>query len=149
MVILKGKSSRVPRALISGALAAALLTANVQAAVLGNVAGPVLVNHGDRFLPASAGSSLVLGDRVRKWHNGSADIVYENGCSTRVGPQQVSVVLASPPPCGGGLKDGVVQETAEPSVAPLIIGGLLVGGAVGLAVALSSSGGNNQIAVSP
>ena len=148
MVILKGKSSRVPRALISGALAAALLTANVQAAVLGNVAGPVLVNHGDGFLPASAGSSLVLGDRVRV-DNGSADIVYENGCSTRVGPQQVSVVLASPPPCGGGLKDGVVQETAEPSVAPLIIGGLLVGGAVGLAVALSSSGGNNQIAVSP
>jgi len=65
MVILKGKSSRVPRALISGALAAALLTTNVQAAVLGNVAGPVLVNHGGGFFPASAGSSLVPGDRVR------------------------------------------------------------------------------------
>lgn len=149
MVILKGKSSRVRRALICGALAAVFLTANVQAAVLGNVAGPVVVNHGGGFFPASAGSSLVPGDRVRV-DNGSADIIYENGCSTRVGPQQVSVVLAAPPPCSGGLKDGVVQETAEPSVAPLIIGGLLVGGAVGLAVALSNSGSNNRtVAVSP
>lgn len=147
-MILKGKGSRVSRTLISGALAAALLTTNVQAAVLSNVAGLVAVNHGDGFLPASAGSSLVPGDRVRVG-NGSADVVYENGCWTRVGPQQVSVVLASPPPCGaGGLKDGVVQETAEPSVAPLIMGGLLLGGALGLVAGLSG-GGNNQTEVSP
>ena len=133
------KKSRIPRAFISTAVIAALFATNAQAAELSNIEGVVSVNSGNGFHPASIGSSLTPGDRVRT-DNGSADIVYGNGCSTRVGPQQVAVVLSAPPPCnGGGLKDGVAVEPAGPS-APLILGGLVVvGGAVGLAVALSSS----------
>ena len=133
------KKSRIPRAFISAVVIAALFATNAEAAVLANVEGAVSVNYGSGFQPAPPGSPLSPGDRVRTG-NGSADIVYDNGCSVRLGPQQAVVVFSAPPPCnGGGLKDGVAVEPAGPS-APLILGGLVVvGGAVGLAVALSSS----------
>lgn len=133
---------RAPRAIMSGIIAAALFVTNAQAAALANVIGVVFVNHGDGFKPAMVGSALSPGDRVRV-DNGSADIVYENGCSTKVGPQQVSLVLYAPPPCNGGLKDGGAVAAAEPSIDPLL-GGALFGGAEALAAELSNNNGNGD-----
>jgi len=135
----KNQINRMPRALISAAVIVALFT-NAQAAELSNIEGVVSVNSGNGFHPASIGSSLAPGDRVRT-SEGSANILYDNGCSTKVGPQQVAIVYSEPPACNvGGLKDGVVVAPAEPPAGAPFLGGLIVvGGAVGLAVALAGS----------
>src|SRR5208337_3216909 len=95
------------RILIAQTAISALFAVGVQAALLTNIEGVILVNHGDGFKPVAEAASLVAGDRIRA-DAGSADVQYENGCSMKVGPNQTVVVLFTPPACGGGgLKDGV------------------------------------------
>jgi hypothetical protein len=137
----ENKISRLARPLISAAVIVGLLTANAQATVVSSLEGVVSVNRGNGFKPASIGLPLEPGDRIRTGE-GSANILYDNGCATKIGPQQVAIVYSEPPVCnGGGLKDGVVMSPAEPEagVDPLIAGGLLAGAAAGLAAALASS----------
>lgn len=124
------------RAHVAATVVAALLASNAQAAMLANIEGAVTVNRGNGFQPIVAGGQLAPGDRVSVGA-GSADIVYENGCSQKIAANQVVAVLASSPPCtGGGIKD---SADADPGINPLLVGGLVVGGAVGLAVALSQN----------
>ncbi|MFZ1109166.1 MAG: hypothetical protein WAN43_12600 [Rhodomicrobium sp.] len=137
MIIKNGR--RAARVLVSAVAVAALLATSAEAAMLANVEGSVSVNRGDGFRPTDGGS-VVPGDRIRTGA-GSASIVYENGCSTRIGPNQTVVVLSSPPGCNAGLKDGEVAP-ASFGVPPILLGGLVVGGAVGLAVALSDNHNN-------
>jgi hypothetical protein len=132
MEIIKGR--RAARAFVSVAVVAALLATSAEAAMLTNVEGAVSVNRGDGFRPTDGGS-VVPGDRIRTGM-GSASVVYENGCSMRVGPNQTVAVLASAPTCTGGLKDA---EPQAPGFPPILLGGLVVGGAVGLAVALTDN----------
>ena len=135
------KISRLARPLISAAVIVGLLAANAQATVVSSLEGVVSVNRGNGFKPASIGLPLEPGDRIRTGE-GSANILYDNGCATKIGPQQVAIVYSEPPVCnGGGLKDGVVMAPpAEPeAVDPLIAGGLLAGAAAGVAAALASS----------
>ena len=88
---------------------APLFATYAAAAVLINVEGTVFVNRsggfqlawGDGFQPASSGTALSSGDRVRAGANGSAHVLYENGCSTRIAPSEIAVVLATPPSCHG------------------------------------------------
>jgi hypothetical protein len=127
---------RAARSLVSAAVITALLATGAEAAMLTNVEGSVSLNRGDGYRP-TGGGGVVPGDRVRTVA-GSASIVYENGCSTWVGPHQTVAVLASPPPCAGGAKDGGVAAP-DLGAPPLLVGGLLVGGAVGLAIALSNN----------
>ncbi len=86
------------------------------------------------------------GDRVRASAGGSANIVYENGCSTRVGSSQVAVVLATPPSCqGASLKDGPAYAApAGFGTDTLLVGAVVVGAGVGIAVAVSNDN-NNQV----
>ncbi len=138
------------RTFISAAVIATLVATSAQAeVVLANFEGAVSINRGDGFMPAAIGSALAPGDRVRT-ANGSADIVYENGCSAKVGPHQVAVVLSDAPPCTkvGGLKDGVAVVPVESSVDPLIVGGVLAGAGAGLA-ALIASNSNSGNPLSP
>lgn len=138
---------RAARVYLSAAIMAALFATNVEAVTLSNVEGAITVNHGDGFQPASMGAALSSGDRVRAAASGSANIVYENGCSTRVGPHQVVVVLAAPPVCqGASLKDGPAVAPAAVASDTLVAGGLIVGTGVGLAIALSN---NDNSSVSP
>jgi hypothetical protein len=134
------KSGRMVRTYVSAAVMAALLATNAAAVTLSNVEGAVSVNRGDGFQAASIGTTLSSGDRVRANASGSANIVYENGCSTRVGPSQVAVVLATPPACqGASLKDGGVgYAPAGLGTDTLLVGGLIVGAGVGIAVAASN-----------
>lgn len=132
---------RAPGLMISAASIAILFATSVQAAVLSDLQGAVSVNHGNGFQPASIGSSLAPGDRVRT-SDGFAVIRYENGCTTRLGPRQVAAVFLEPPLCnGGGLKDGaaVAPGASELSLDPVLAGGLIAGAATGFAVAISSS----------
>ncbi len=144
------------RVCVSAAVIAAMFASSAEAVMLSNVEGTVSVNHGDGFQPASAGTALASGDRVRVGSGGSVNIVYENGCSTRVGPSQVAVVLATPPSCQGarlkdgglvvgagvGIGDGLKDGPAGIGTDTLIAGGLIVGAGVGIAVALSNNDSN-------
>jgi len=142
---MRSYSGRRARAYMSAAVVAALFATNVEAVTLSNIEGAVSVNHGDGFQPAAIGTTLSSGDRVRAGAGGSANIVYENGCSTRIGPNQVAVVLAAPPSCAGAsLKDGPAFAPAAFGNETLIAGGLVVGAGVGVAVALSNNNGNND-----
>jgi hypothetical protein len=131
----KRKKARIHGA---AAVVVTLLAANAQAATLANIEGAVFVDHGDGFRPVVAGSELAPGDRV--WADaGSANIVYNNGCSSRVGSNQTVAVLASAPACdGGSLKNA--SDMAPIDVDPVLVGGAAAAGAVGLAVALSTGG---------
>ena len=136
---------------MSAAVIAALFATNAAAVTLSNVEGTVSVNQGSGFQPASIGTTLSSGDRVRASASGSANIVYDNGCSTRVAPSQVAVVLATPPACqGGSLKDGgAAFAPAGIGTDTLLVGGLVVGAGVGIAVALSNNNSNTNYQVSP
>lgn len=125
-----------------------MVTTSAQAAVLSSPDGAVSVNSGNGFKPASIGSSLAPGDRVRT-DEGSANILYNNGCTTTVGPQQVAVVYPEPPICHvGGLKDGAMA--VKPAPGRFLVGGFVAGTAIGVAAAISSSNRNpGGVAVSP
>ncbi len=130
------------------AIGTALLAWSAQAATLTNVEGAVSINQGFGEQQGVTGVALNPGDRV-KVGEGSADIIYVNGCSTRVGPNQTAAVLSNPPSCtgGGGLKDGIVVEEA-PATGSLVIGGLIIAGSAGVAAAIAT-GNNSSPSASP
>lgn len=132
----QSKRLMLPRALISGALIAALVATSADATILSASDGTVHVNRGKGFVSVSVGAGLQAGDRVRT-RKGSATILYDNGCSVAVGPHQI-VVVTSEPPCGAA-------AFGEPEFNPAIIGGLAAGAAA-LAVALANEdrGGSNE-----
>jgi hypothetical protein len=131
------------RILVAQTAISALLAAGAQAASLANIDGVILVNHGNGFKPVAEGAALASGDRVRA-AAGSADVLYENGCSTKVAHKRTVVVLFTPPACGQrSLKDGVSAGGGSAfSLPPEVIGAGVVLGGAGLAVALSHSGSN-------
>lgn len=126
------------RKLITTAAILSLTLASAEAALLTGVEGPVSVSHGNGFKPANGASQLAPGDRVRTG-DGTATIVYDNGCVVKVGPHQVVAVLYTPPACNGagGLKDGAVVDNGIST--ELVVGGLVVAGAIGGAIALSNN----------
>jgi hypothetical protein len=138
------------RPIVSTLVVAAFLAGNAQAVSLANIEGPVSVNSGKGFQPASIGSSLVPGDRVRT-SDGSVDIVYDNGCSTHVGAKQVALVLSTPPSCYGGvsyggLKDGAAAAPLEFDWNPVLAVGLTAAAAGGF---IGGFSGNHEHPASP
>ncbi|MGO9173855.1 MAG: hypothetical protein ACLP7P_18085 [Rhodomicrobium sp.] len=120
---------------ISIAVITALLVSNAEAALLTNVQGTVTVNRGEGFAPAGNTAVLAPGDRVRA-ETGSADIVYDNGCTVKLGAGQTVAVLYAAPDCGGGLWDGAASSSGI-STGTLLVGGLVVAGGIGAGIALS------------
>lgn len=116
--------------------------ANAEAAVLSKVDGSVFVDHGNGYGPSANGALLTPGDRVRTG-DGSAEILYENSCAVKIGPNAVLVVLSSPPTCAGSYQDATTDLSSR--FVPLA-GGLLMGGAVATALSLSR---NSSKTVSP
>jgi hypothetical protein len=112
------------------AVIAGLITSNAEAALLTNIQGFVTLNHGDGFQPAMPQAVILPGDRVRTGQ-GSADLVYDNGCVVKIGPGQMVAVLNTAPVCSdGGSKDGGTGI----STGTLLVGGLLVGGGIAAGV---------------
>jgi hypothetical protein len=119
------------RKTISIALIASLAATGAQAALLTNVQGVVTVDHGYGYAPAGTGSVVAPGERVRAGE-GSADVVYDNGCIVKVDPGRTMVVLSPPPACH------VASEIAT-SPAYLVGGAVAIGGGVAAAILLSQS----------
>ncbi|MGO8953084.1 MAG: hypothetical protein ACLPWS_20465 [Rhodomicrobium sp.] len=122
------------RKLVSVAAVTILMPASVQAAYLANVDGTVLINRGNGFRPAWGGAEVGPGDRVRV-ENGAADIVYDNGCAVKLSPGQTMAVLSVPPVCA---KESSAASSGL-STESVVIGGLVIGSGVGLAVALTET----------
>ena len=129
---LRIRTRRLLCAVTSAALIAVSIAKSAEAALLATVVGAVAVDHGDGFRPALAGSALAPGDRVRT-ADGSADILYDNGCSVRVEQHQVQVVLSATPQCDGAGQKDVRSDTISTGTL-FIVGGLAAGGGVALAL---------------
>ncbi len=147
------------RPIVSTLVVAAFLSGNAQAASLANIEGAVSVNSGKDYQPASIGSSLAPGDRVRT-SDGSVDIVYDNGCFTHLGAKQVALVLSTPPSCFeegvryGGLKDGAPVTPApvaptEPEWDALPAAGLFAAGGILVGVFATNHNEDHPHPVSP
>lgn len=109
----------------------AMLVSSAQASLLTGIAGSVSLNTGEGFKPVTEATSVSPGDRVRTG-NGSAEIVYDNGCSVKIGAGQVVLVLTAAPTCSS-------ENGSFPSMATLAVGGLVVVGGIGAAVLFTGS----------
>jgi hypothetical protein len=124
------------RKLISIAFVAMFMNGAAQAAVVADVQGAVQVNRGDGYQKAGNGTGVGPGDRVRTG-DGSAAIVYENGCAVKVHPHRLVTVLPSPPRCVTGALAAESSLKDPPSGLPteaVVLGGLVIGGGIALAV---------------
>ncbi len=147
---MNNQGRKLRRAAIAVGLAATLFTTAAQAAMLANLEGSVFVNRGDGFQPVSAGTTVAPGDRIKTGKGSTVNVVYENGYSVPVGPNQVRTVQYAPP----SAKDapGSVPESAGAFAggafggiaAPIIVGGVVAGAVTAGVVASSSSSSNNH-----
>jgi hypothetical protein len=122
---------------IAVVLIASLAASGAQAALLTNVQGMVTVNHGYGYQPAGVGGQMGPGDRVHAGE-GSADIVYENGCTVKVGSGQTAIVLGTAPACTVG--------SQTPDAGTYAAGGMLAAGGVAAAIAFSQGSSSNGVA---
>ena len=81
-----------------------------ETARLGAVSGSVMVNQNGRFAPAARGTVLQTGDRVMAT-NGSASLVYSDGCNVSIAAKSMATVAAVSP-CAGGSSNVVKVSTA-------------------------------------
>jgi len=81
-----------------------------EAVRLGAVSGSVMVNQNGRFAPAARGTVLRAGDRVMATE-GSANLIYADGCNVAVSARSMATVGAVSP-CAGGSSNVVRISTA-------------------------------------
>ncbi len=120
----------------------ALLAGQAQAAVL-QVDGLASVDAGKGFTPATSNTQVNPGDRVRA-AKGCTLIVYNTGYESKVCDGQMAVVVSEPPSSPAPVSYKDKPEVFDPY--DLVLPGLLVGGGVGIAIALSQ---NNSSPNSP
>ena len=124
--------------LLVGASTLAVQTAS--AATVVDVQGPVLVNHGPGFVPASAGTRVDGGDKVMARVRASAAIQYDDGCKVTVAPG-ATVIVALVSPC----KAALIAPAEDPFglSPPLIVGGVVVGAAIIATIVILSDASDN------
>ena len=87
--------------------------------VLRAVSSPVMINQGERYVPAEEGMIVLPGDQIMAMQGGAAQVQYANGCVHAMASNEVYRVVnedacsmpadaavnqaaATPPPGGGG-----------------------------------------------
>lgn len=106
------------------------------AAILQPIAGTISVNAGEGFKPALGETDIRTGDTVMVSPEGSARIVYADGCAILVRPGAV-VTLGQGSPCAA-VPMGVTKAKDTTPTDHYVIGGLLVAGGVAGAIILLS-----------
>jgi hypothetical protein len=104
--------------------------------------GQVLINRGGGFQPVAGGAQAGAGDAVMVSPNGSAQIVYSDGCSIPVVPGNVITVTAESP-C-----KSFAQANQTPDLTPWVIGAIVLGGGA-TAVILSQKSNTAPSPASP
>ncbi len=119
----------------------AMIGGETQAAVL-QVEGLASVDAGKGYAPATSNTQVNPGDRVRA-AKGCTLIVYSTGYKSKICNGQLAVVVSDPPSPAPGralsLKDKPEPAPEQFDTTDLALPGLLVGGGVGLAIALSNN----------
>ena len=123
-------------------LTAGLWCGAAQAATLGSVQGPVLVNTGAGYGPAKGSSELKPGDTVMAKAGGSAQISYDDGCVVEVNVGSV-VTVSKESPCK---PTGALGAAPVPGVG-LAIAGVAV--AAGVVVISQNNRDNSRSPASP
>ncbi len=111
----------------------ALNSAVYASATLTSVQGAVQANTGSGFTAVSASTTLKTGDRVMVGAHSSAILTYDNGCSVRIKPGEVTSVL----------KEGICNfgTTQQPGTVPGSAGGAgATAGAAGVAAIAIGAG---------
>ena len=134
------------RRLISaiGFLASTVAAATGASATTVEVVQPqVFVNRGDGYKPVTQTSGVAAGHIVMAAPNGSAKIVYDDGCVVEVKPGAVVPVYGqSPCPVYAG-NSGSGRGWFTGSGRGYIIAGAVVAGVVGGAIAYAGGGGDD------
>ncbi len=133
----------MPRKTISILLIAAQMVTSAQAVTLSDVQGIVSADRGKGFQHVAIGAQLGPGDRIRTGE-GSVSVVYENGCASRVGPNQLVVVPSSPPPCQALGPAYRPEADGELSVNEIINNVFVVGAVIALVVAIAVAAGHQS-----
>ena len=126
-------------------------------AMLYNVQGKVLVNQGQKFVPAHAGMALNVGDRVLLMDGANAKVEYGSGCSLPLAPNSAATITArcliSPDNMaqavggGGQNQDNNNQDNNSSfNYTPWLLGG---GGILLVAILANGGGGGYKAPVSP
>jgi hypothetical protein len=98
------------------------------AATVQVTSGEVFIDRGTGYRTVSGTATAKPGDTVMAKVGGTAVVIYDDGCRQQVDVGSV-VTVSETSPCGG---TGALYPDHT-----LLIGGLVVGGVVGLAIALS------------
>lgn len=112
-----------------GVLAGLVVSAAAEAATVDNVSGIVSLNQGSGYKRVGSGAPAAPGDIIMTSAEGSAQIVYANGCVEDVGPSSV-VTVGEDPVCTPGAALGGGE----------IIGALATIGIFGGVIAAAESG---------
>jgi hypothetical protein len=123
----------------------------VNAAMVSKERGTVLVNKGKGFVEIASEAELAPGHQVMVQPGGSASIAYAGTCVVRLGSGVWWVQAAAP--CANGVTEidftgrmNQATDPADPGVAPLVVGGVIIAGAITAGVLISQ---NNDKAASP
>jgi hypothetical protein len=123
---------------LATATAAVVLFATAcPAATLVPVRGQLSVNHGQGFEQVSGATEASAGDSVMVSPDGSANVVYDDGCKIALQPGSV-MTIAELSPCASG---SYAQEPDRFGLAGAVFGGVVLGvtGFVAYEISQSSS----------
>ena len=80
------------RTILVASLLVAVTSMAASGAALRSVEGGVSVNTGNGYTHAATSQNVTVGSRIQTALNGSAEIVYPNGCIRRISPNQTVTV---------------------------------------------------------
>jgi hypothetical protein len=118
-------------------------SAAVEAAVVSNQGGTVLVSKGDGLVPLTANAEVAPGGRVVVQPGGLATITYASNCTVRVGSGFWMVQQAAP--CAEGTTEidftGRMNQQGPPAPQPgdpdqFVAGAIVIGGAIAVSCAV-------------
>lgn len=139
---------KVYRVLLATALALGMVgvaQAN-PVAMIYKVQGKVMVNQGQKFIPAKTGMPLSVGDRILVMAGSNASIEYGSGCTLSLVPNSSLTVT---PDCKtvAATQQGNTAAMGDPPTdyTPAVI----VGGVVLLAALVANGGGSSSHPISP
>ena len=121
--------------------------------VLGAVSSPVMINQGERYVPAEEGMVVMPGDQLMAMQGGSAQVQYANGCSHAMQSNEVYRVVtedACSMPADAAVHAAAPASPGAGGSGPGIVGGLFVAAVgIGLAVEATDSGDSDRPNISP
>lgn len=134
------------RPTVSAFCCAMLLSSSTWAATIEPGQGSLTINQGQGFQPVNSRIDANVGDSVMVGPNGSATVVYEDGCKVNIQPGAVTTI-APISPCASG---SYAQDNNDNNNWGAWALGLAALGLVGVGIwAATTSGSTNGVAASP